>query len=92
MKTILALAIFFTAWLAPAQVTVIKAGRLIDPDSGAVLTDQKILIVGSKIAAVGKEAFKTLAALRPVRRRSTRVMRDHRGPAQVPAVAACSSR
>jgi len=40
---------------AVAQVTVVKAGRLIDPDSGTVLTDQKILIVGNKIAAVGKE-------------------------------------
>ena len=38
-----------------AQVTVIKAGRLVDPDSGTVLSDQKILIVGNKIAAVGKE-------------------------------------
>ena len=38
-----------------AQVTVVRAGRLIDPDSGTVLTDQKILIVGNKIEAVGKE-------------------------------------
>lgn len=37
------------------QVTVVKAGRLVDPDSGTVLTDQKILIVGNKIAAVGRE-------------------------------------
>ncbi len=43
------------AAVAVAQVTVVKAGRLIDPDSGTVLTDQKILIVGNKIAAVGKE-------------------------------------
>ena len=40
---------------AAAQVTVIRAGRLVDPDSGTVLTDQKVLIVGKKIAAVGKE-------------------------------------
>jgi imidazolonepropionase-like amidohydrolase len=40
---------------AVAQVTVVKAGHLIDSDSGTVLTDQKILIVGNKIAAVGKE-------------------------------------
>jgi len=38
-----------------AQVTVIRAGRLVDPDSGTVLTDQKIMIVGNKVAAVGKE-------------------------------------
>ncbi|MDR3722742.1 MAG: amidohydrolase family protein, partial [Candidatus Acidoferrales bacterium] len=51
--------IFFLALAAGtsafAQVTVVKAGRLIDPESGTVLTDQKVLIVGDKIAAVGKE-------------------------------------
>lgn len=36
-----------------AQVTVIKAGRLIDPDKGAVLTDQVIVIRENKIEAVG---------------------------------------
>ncbi|MGA2005567.1 MAG: amidohydrolase family protein [Terriglobales bacterium] len=39
----------------PAQVIVLKAGRLIDPDSGTVLTDQQILIEGNKIVAVGRE-------------------------------------
>jgi imidazolonepropionase-like amidohydrolase len=39
---------------AGAQVTAIKAGRLIDPDAGAVLTDQVILIEQNKITAVGK--------------------------------------
>jgi imidazolonepropionase-like amidohydrolase len=38
-----------------AQATVIRAGRLIDPDSATVLTDQEILIVGNKVAAVGKQ-------------------------------------
>ncbi len=38
---------------AIAQVTVIKAGRLIDPDKGAVLTDQIIVIRANKIEAVG---------------------------------------
>jgi imidazolonepropionase-like amidohydrolase len=37
-----------------AQVTVIKAGRLIDPDSGTVLINQTILISGNKIQAVGR--------------------------------------
>jgi imidazolonepropionase-like amidohydrolase len=37
-----------------AQVTAIKAGRLIDPDNATVLTDQVILIRGNKIEAVGK--------------------------------------
>ena len=36
------------------QVTAIKAGRLVDPDSAAVLTDQIILLEGSKVQAVGK--------------------------------------
>jgi imidazolonepropionase-like amidohydrolase len=36
-----------------AQVTAIKAGHLIDPDSGVVLSDQIILIRDNKIEAVG---------------------------------------
>jgi imidazolonepropionase-like amidohydrolase len=36
-----------------AQVTVIKAGRLIDPDAGQVLTNQLIVIRGNKVEAVG---------------------------------------
>jgi len=38
---------------AIAQVTVIKAGRLVDPDNGTVLTDQVIVIRANKIEAVG---------------------------------------
>jgi imidazolonepropionase-like amidohydrolase len=41
--------------LVGAQVTVVRAGRLIDPDSGTVLTNQLIMIKGGKIQAVGKE-------------------------------------
>lgn len=37
-----------------AQVTAIKAGRLVDPDTAAVLTDQIILINQGKIQSVGK--------------------------------------
>jgi imidazolonepropionase-like amidohydrolase len=37
------------------QVTVIKAGKLIDPDVGKVLTDQTVIIRENKIEAVGKE-------------------------------------
>jgi imidazolonepropionase-like amidohydrolase len=37
-----------------AQVTAIKAGSLIDPDAGAALTDQVILIRAGKIEAVGR--------------------------------------
>lgn len=39
--------------LAVAQVTVVRAGRLIDPDSGTVLSNQVILIKDGKIQAVG---------------------------------------
>jgi imidazolonepropionase-like amidohydrolase len=38
---------------AAAQITAIRAGKLIDPDSGAVLTGQTILIRASKIETVG---------------------------------------
>jgi imidazolonepropionase-like amidohydrolase len=46
-------------WLLPglaamAQVTAIKAGRLVDPQAGAVLSDQVILIRENKIEALGK--------------------------------------
>jgi len=37
---------------AAAQTTVIRAGRIIDPDTGTVLTNQEILIYGNKITAV----------------------------------------
>lgn len=36
-----------------AQVTAIKAGKLVDPESGTISTNQIILIEGSKIKAVG---------------------------------------
>jgi imidazolonepropionase-like amidohydrolase len=38
---------------AAAQVTAIRAGKLIDPDSGTVLTGQTILIRDGKIDALG---------------------------------------
>lgn len=40
--------------MAAAQVTVIKAGRLIDPDQGTALTDQLIVIRDNKFEAVAK--------------------------------------
>jgi imidazolonepropionase-like amidohydrolase len=49
--------IFVSCWLlssfASAQVTAIRAGKLIDPDSGKVLADQIILIRGNKVEQVG---------------------------------------
>ncbi len=38
-----------------SRVTLIRAGRLIDPDSGTVLTNQVILIKDGKIQAVGRD-------------------------------------
>lgn len=38
---------------AVGQTTAVRAGRLIDPDAGTVLTNQVILIKGGKIEAVG---------------------------------------
>ncbi|MEX2088625.1 MAG: amidohydrolase family protein [Bacteroidota bacterium] len=37
----------------PAPITAIKAGRLIDPETGVTATNQVILIEGEKIKAVG---------------------------------------
>jgi imidazolonepropionase-like amidohydrolase len=45
---------FLCTAAAIAQVTAVKAGRLVDPDSGTVLTDQLILIRDHKITEVGK--------------------------------------
>jgi imidazolonepropionase-like amidohydrolase len=39
--------------MATAQMTAIRAGRLVDPDSGAVLSNQVILIRNNKIEKVG---------------------------------------
>ncbi|MGA9545522.1 MAG: amidohydrolase family protein [Candidatus Sulfotelmatobacter sp.] len=44
---------FLAAAILTAQVTAIRAGKLIDPDSGKVLTSQTILIRDNKIEAVG---------------------------------------
>jgi imidazolonepropionase-like amidohydrolase len=46
--------VFLCTVAAAAQVTAVKAGRLLDPDSGTVLTDQIILIRDHKITEVGK--------------------------------------
>ncbi len=42
------------ASIGMGQVTAVRAGRLVDPDAGTVLTDQIVLIQGDKIQAVGK--------------------------------------
>jgi len=38
----------------PAQVTVIRAGKLVDVDAGRVQTNQMILVRGGKIEAIGE--------------------------------------
>lgn len=40
---------------ASAQVTAIRAGKLVDPESGTTLTNQVILVEGRTIRAVGTE-------------------------------------
>ena len=56
MKRTLAfvLGLWFSCVASNAQVTVVKAGRLIDPHAGTVLNDQVILIRDNKVEAVGK--------------------------------------
>jgi len=38
---------------APAQVTAIRAGRLLDPEAGRILTNQVIVVEGTRIRDVG---------------------------------------
>ena len=41
---------------APPSVTVIRAGRLLDPDAGRILTNQIIVVEGTRIRDVGPNA------------------------------------
>ncbi len=52
-NSLLALILLGLSSSALAQVTVVRAGRLIDPDSGTVLTNQVIMIMNGKIQAIG---------------------------------------
>ena len=55
MKRLLRILLFILVFAsaAPGQITVIKAGKLIDPDQGTVASDQVIVIRANKIEAVG---------------------------------------
>jgi imidazolonepropionase-like amidohydrolase len=53
-RLLIAAILVFCANCILAEETVIKAGRLVDPDSGTVLTDQIILVHDNKIERVGK--------------------------------------
>jgi len=44
---------FVATGVVEAQVTVIKAGRLVDPESGSVTTNQVLVIEGGKFTAIG---------------------------------------
>ena len=48
-----ALAISIAGQTSPAPITVIKAGRLIEPETAAVTSNQVIIVEGEKIKAVG---------------------------------------
>ena len=56
MRAFACLLVWFAScgWML-GQVTVVRAGRLVDPDSGTVLSNQIIVISGNKIQAVGPE-------------------------------------
>ena len=57
MKRTLAQLLGLWLWyaaVAVAQVTAIKAGHLVDPQAGTMLSDQVILIRDNKVEAVGK--------------------------------------
>jgi imidazolonepropionase-like amidohydrolase len=53
VRTATFFALILLTLAASAQTTVIRAGRLVDPDSGTTLANQEILITGNKIIAVG---------------------------------------
>jgi imidazolonepropionase-like amidohydrolase len=48
-----ALAISAAGQTSPAPITAIKAGRLIDPETATITTNQVIIVEGEKIKAVG---------------------------------------
>lgn len=52
-RALVALTLFLLCAAARAQVTVIKAGRLVDPEAGTAAANQVIVVEGRKIKAVG---------------------------------------
>jgi imidazolonepropionase-like amidohydrolase len=53
MRRSLSTLLLLVAATAHAQVTAIKAGRLVDPDAGTISTNQVILVENGKFAAIG---------------------------------------
>ena len=54
-KTLSCTAFFLLSTLSSAQITAVRAGKLVDPDNAKVLTNQTILIHGARIEAVGAD-------------------------------------
>ncbi|HEX8189891.1 MAG TPA: amidohydrolase family protein [Pyrinomonadaceae bacterium] len=52
-RTLAALALLALCAAARAQVTVIRAGRLVDPEAGTAAANQTVVVEGRKIKAVG---------------------------------------
>jgi imidazolonepropionase-like amidohydrolase len=52
---LLTLLVFFCGTISFAQVTAIKAGKLVMPETGTTLNNQIILVEGSRIKAVGAD-------------------------------------
>ncbi|MBV8858402.1 MAG: amidohydrolase family protein [Acidobacteria bacterium] len=52
-RALVALTLSLLCAAARAQVTVIKAGRLVDPEAGTAATNQLIVVEGRRIKAVG---------------------------------------
>ena len=55
MGSLLAYGVNAHAQVQPGPITAIKAGRLIDPETGTAAANQVIIIEGEKIKAVGAE-------------------------------------
>ncbi|HEX7315341.1 MAG TPA: amidohydrolase family protein [Pyrinomonadaceae bacterium] len=53
LRALVALILFVFCATARAQVTVIRAGRLVDPEAGTAASNQTIVVEGRKIKAVG---------------------------------------
>ena len=52
-RALVALVLFLLCTAARAQVTVIRAGRLVDPEAGTAAANQTIVVEGRRIKAVG---------------------------------------
>ena len=61
-RVVFALLVLFAGAAQAEDVTVIKAGRLIDVTAGRVLTDQVIVIAGDRIREVGPASAVTVPA------------------------------